>query len=200
MSTTFCQAIEKRRSYYSIGNEEIVEEKKLTDIICHSINHCPSSFNSQSSRVVLLLGRHHIKLWEIVKDEIKKILPAEAFESSQNKIDNCFLSGYGTVLFFEDTNTVKELQEKFPLYKENFPVWSNQSSGMLQYAIWTALELEGLGASLQHYNPLIDGAVKQEWDIPAEYKLIAQMPFGKPLAPPDLKDFLPIETRFQIFK
>lgn len=26
---------------------------------------------------------------------------------------------------------------------------------MIQFAVWTALETEGLGASLQHYNPII---------------------------------------------
>ena len=30
---------------------------------------------------------------------------------------------------------------------------------MLQLVVWTALEAEGLGATLQHYNPLIDDEV-----------------------------------------
>ena len=30
------------------------------------------------------------------------------------------------------------------------------AAGMLQLAVWTALAEKGLGASLQHYNPLID--------------------------------------------
>lgn len=113
------------------------------------------------------------------------------------KINVCFASGYGTVLFFEDQNSVKAMQEKFPLYAEHFPAFSLQSSGMLQYIVWTALELEGLGASLQHYNPLIDEAVREEWDIPESYNLISQMPFGKPLNPPDEKTFLPIEDRIK---
>ena len=78
---------------------------------------------------------------------------------------NAFKSGYGTVLYFEDSEVVEELQEKFALYKENFPIWSQQSSGMLQFAIWTALEIEGFGATLQHYNPLIDEEVRKEWEF-----------------------------------
>ena len=36
----------------------------------------------------------------------------------------------------------------------------------------------GFGASLQHYNPLIDEAVAKQWHINPNWKLIAEMPFG----------------------
>lgn len=113
---------------------------------------------------------------------------------------NAFGSGYGTVLFFEDQNVIKGLQEQFALYKDNFPIWSEQSSGMLQLVVWTALESEGLGATLQHYNPLVDEEVKKEWNIPESWKLIAQMPFGHPVAEPGEKDFAPISERVKIHK
>lgn len=71
---------------------------------------------------------------------------------------------------------------------------------MLQYVIWTALEIEGLGANLQHYNPIIDDEVKQEWNVPSNWKLIAQMPFGKKVAEAGDKDFMPLEERIKVFK
>lgn len=46
------------------------------------------------------------------------------------------------------------------------------------------LEDTGLGASLQHYNPLIDDEVRKRWSLPREWKLIAQMPFGTPAGEP----------------
>ena len=46
------------------------------------------------------------------------------------KIERSFAAGYGTVLFFEDTNVVRDLQQKFPGYAGNFPVWSEQTSAM----------------------------------------------------------------------
>jgi len=49
---------------------------------------------------------------------------------------------------------------------------------MLQYAIWVALREYGFGANLQHYNPLIDQEVKENFNIPTSWNLIAQMPFG----------------------
>jgi len=61
---------------------------------------------------------------------------------------------------------VKALQEKFPLYAANFPVWANQANGMLQINIWTALRELGVGANLQHYNPVIDDTVKSLFDLP----------------------------------
>ena len=52
--------------------------------------------------MVLLLGASHKKLWQIVKDALKKIVPVEAFVKTEEKIDHSFACGYGTVLFFED--------------------------------------------------------------------------------------------------
>jgi predicted oxidoreductase (fatty acid repression mutant protein) len=37
---------------------------------------------------------------------------------------------------------------------------------MHQFAAWTALEAEGLGANLQHYNPLPDQKASEIWNIP----------------------------------
>lgn len=70
------------------------------------------------------------------------------------------------------------MQEQFPLYAENFPVWANHSSAMLQLAIWSSLRELGIGASLQHYNPVIDARVRELFDLPEEYVLVAEMPFG----------------------
>lgn len=199
INSCFFDAVRNRRTYYSIGKEKIVSENKILEIVNNAVKYTPSSFNSQSSRAVVLLNENHEKLWEIVKNELKEILPKENFEQLKQKIENCFQSGYGTILYFEDIEAVEGLQQKFPLYKDNFPIWSNHSSAILQYIVWCALEIEGLGASLQHYNPLIDNAVKQEWKIPENHQLIAQMPFGNPLSSPDNKEFIPIKQRVSIF-
>lgn len=51
---------------------------------------------------------------------------------------------------------------------------------MHQYTLWTALEAEGLGANLQHYNPLPDQKAADTWNIPLEWSLKAQLVFGAP--------------------
>ena len=131
---------------------------------------------------------------------MKEIVPQESFQATEDKINGTFRCGYGTILYFEDMSIVEGLQQQFTAYRDNFPLWSLQSSGMLQHTVWVALELEGWGASLQHYNPVIDEAVKAEWNLPASWKLIAQMPFGKPVSQPGPKEFQPLTERVKLFK
>ncbi len=199
MSKNFYEAVKDRRTYYGIDKKIPVSDERVQEIIKDAVLHTPSAFNSQSARVVLLLEANHDKLWSITKDALSKVVPPENFSATEQKI-NSFRSGYGTVLFFEDNSVIESLQQQFALYKDNFPVWAEQSNGMLQYVIWTSLEIEGIGASLQHYNPLIDDAVRAEWKIPLNWRLVAQMPFGKPTASPDEKQFQPIESRLKVFK
>jgi hypothetical protein len=63
----------------------------------------------------------------------------------------------------------------------HFPVWSENATGMLQFAIWTALASEGMGASLQHYGAYseeISANVLKEFNLPSTWKNTAMMPFG----------------------
>lgn len=198
MNKKFKDAVKDRRTYYNIGKEPVISDSEIESIIKDSIKHTPTSFNAQSGRVVLLLKNEHDTLWDITMDSLKKIIAPESFSVTEEKI-NLFKNGYGTVLYFEDQDTINGLMENFPLYKDNFPVWSMQSSGILQYIIWTALCDAGFGASLQHYTELIENKVKEIWNIPHNWKLVAQMPFGNPISQPDEKDFLPIEDRFRSF-
>ena len=184
MKRTFAEALEHRRSYYSIGSDSPVLDEEVVHIVRTAVKNVPSAFNSQSTRIVLLLGDEHKKLWDIVKSTLKQRIPSDAFAKTEAKIDGCFAAGHGTVLYFEDTAVVKNLQEAFPSYAENFPTWSQHTSAMHQFAIWTMLEDAGLGASLQHYNPLIDEEVRRTWSLPGSWMLIAEMPFGTPTAEP----------------
>ena len=192
MARSFKEAIQHRRTHYGIGNNSPISDNEIHEIIKTAVTHVPSAFNSQSTRIVLLLGESHKKL--------RKIVPAEAYKATEAKIDNSFEAGYGTVLFFEDTAVVEGLQKQFPSYKDNFPVWSQQTSAMHQLAIWTMLEDAGFGASLQHYNPLIDEAVAKQWHINPNWKLIAEMPFGTSTQEPGEKQFAPLEERILVFK
>lgn len=192
-------AVVKRRSIYQLGKDEIVSPQKIIEMINTAVKYAPTAFNSQSARVVVLFGENYKKFWQMVMAKLREIVPTEKFAATEDKI-NSFMQGYGTVLFFEDEAVIEALQKKFPLYQDNFPKWSLQSGGMLQFIIWTMLEKAGLGASLQHYNPLIDADAVKMFDIPATWKLLAQMPFGSVAAPADEKTFLPLEERIKVFK
>lgn len=199
MNKNFYDAIKERRSIYSISKESPISDEKIKEIVEYSVKHVPSSFNSQSSRAVVLLGESHDKLWDITMEALRKIIPEENFTSTEQKV-NSFKAGYGTVLYFEDFNVIEALQNQFALYKDNFPVWAEQTSGMLQFAIWTALSMEGLGATLQHYTELIEVEVKREFNLPSSWKMVAQMPFGKGTAPAGEKEFTSIEERVKVIK
>lgn len=194
------KAIENRRSYYNINDKSPISEEQIKEILDFAILNVPSAFNSQTTRVVLLLEQHHKKLWNIVKKVLKRIVSEEAFPATEAKIDNTFATGYGTILFYEDESIVEGLQQAFPSYSDNFPVWSQQTSAMHQFAIWTLLKDAGLGASLQHYNPIIDEEVAKAFHINPKWKLIAQMPFGTPTAEPGPKEFSPLEERVIVLR
>lgn len=113
-----------------------------------------------------------------------------------------YKSGYGTIVYFEDQDIIKGLASKmaacvpFPLPLPSLPLplsfslnslsktrsiplevfqtWSENSTGMLQYIVWAALEAEGYGASLQHhaaFHPDINGAINKEFGLPESWKV-----------------------------
>lgn len=192
-------ALRERRSIYGIRKKSPISDQSIQEIIEETVKHTPSAFNNQTTRIVLLLGEQHNKLWDITTEVLKADVPAEKFSSTQEKM-NGFRDGYGTVLFFEDQLIIYSFMDKYPSYQEQFPIWSMHTSGMHQLVIWMALEAEGLGVNLQHYNPLIDERVKAEWKLPESWKLIAQMPFGEPSAAAGEKKFNPVQERIKVFK
>lgn len=193
------QAIKNRRSIYTLSPVSTITDAQLEQLLSTALVHSPTAFNSQSPRAVLLLGQHHKKLWSIVMETLRKIVPAEKFAPTEKKI-NSFANGYGSVLYYEDDTVTQGYIKDYPAMQDNFPVWAMQHNGMFMYTVWTMLETNGLGASLQHYNPIIDQEVKTEWNIPDGWKLLAQMPFGKPTQPPEPKEHQPAQQRYKIFK
>lgn len=186
------QSLEKRRTYYNINKELPVSADEVVATIEKVTELVPDAFNMKSARVVVALGDKQDLLWDEIYNVFEGKVPRE-------KIDS-FKAGAGTVLFFYDENTVKALQEQFAPYADNFPVWANQANGMLQISVWSALRELGVGASLQHYNPVIDAKVKELFGLPSEYKLIAQMPFGGIVSEPDAKEKEDISKRVKVVK
>lgn len=195
----FIDAMKNRRSFYGISRKSTVKNEKIAELVKFATKHTPSAFHSQSQMTAILFGEKHNQLWDLVLSVLRNYVPAAGFAKTEEKIKG-FRAGYGTVLYFNDDSITRALQEQNPLYADNFPVWAEQANGMLQFAIWSLLECEGLGASLQHYNPLIDEEVRTAFGLPQNWRLIAQMPFGAPTAQPDEKDFIDIDTRVKIIE
>ena len=184
---------QNRRSQYVLGKNLPLAENEVLEIIDNAVKYSPSAFNSQTAHAVVLLGDNHQKLWDITFEELGKFLPNEdAKTATKAKLDG-FAAAYGTILFFEDHDVVKGLQEQFPSYADNFPIWSEQSTGIASFAVWNALAEAGVGANIQHYNPVINERVAKEWNIPANLVLRSQMPFGEIVGEPT-----PIERKSRV--
>lgn len=193
MASAYLKAIASRRSIYSIANESTISNARIQEILTESIKHSPSSFNNQAQRVVLLVGAEHQKLWDIADEHVKEVLP-QAYDGLKDRIAG-YKAGYGSVMFFEDGETLKPFISKNPGFP--FGQWGDHSQGMLQIHVWDSFGLEGLGANLQHYNfmPGFQEKIKRQWDLPLAWDLKAQMPFGKPTGSPKPKDFDQVEGK-----
>jgi predicted oxidoreductase (fatty acid repression mutant protein) len=194
MNEQVLHTFEKRRSRYKLSKESTLNKEELYTLLERVLQTTPSAFHSQAGKIVLLLNEQHDLFWNIVKDSLRKKVSTEQFIKTEQKI-NGLQHSYGTILFFEDMAVMEQLQQKFPSYKSAFDIWSNEQSGMLQFAVWVALANNNMGASLQHYNPVIDEAVTKAFSLPAKWKLMAQMPFGVSLEEPAPKEKAPTKER-----
>ncbi|TXD98375.1 nitroreductase family protein [Psychrobacter frigidicola] len=191
------QAFDKRRTIYALGDELPVDPRAIVNIAERVLLHTPSAFNSQSSRLVVLFGEQHQQLWDITEIKLREQVGDGDFTGSKQRMDS-FRAAAGSVLFFEDKEVVKSLQDKFTLYADKFPLWAHQTSAMHQYALWTELSTLNVGASVQHYNPLIDSDIAAAFDIPDNWDLIAQMPFGNIVEPAGDKTYQPLNERMKV--
>ncbi len=192
-------SLTRRRSIYALGHTRIVTDFCLEDTLKDCLKNCPTPFNAQSARLVLLLNQQHTNFWKLVLQKVLAVTPLGKKDSTAQKI-NSFAAAYGTILFFEDLSVLEQLQKDFPLYQKNMHDWTFEANGMLQYMVWQALAENEIGASLQHYNELIEEDVKKMLGLPDSWKILAQMPFGSIEKTPAEKTFLPLENRFKIFK
>lgn len=189
----------RRRSIYTIGDSCGLPDEQLIAALENVLHEVPSGWNSQSQRMVILLGDAHRRLWnEITLAALHKVTSGERWPRTQEKIHR-FAAGHGTLLLFDDVDVTDGLAKKMPLYADNFTNWANASLGMLEYAEWLELTELGFGASLQHYNPLIDENVRSAFHLPDSWRLAAQMPFGSVGKPADPRADTPLEQRVRVF-
>ncbi|GAB7341396.1 hypothetical protein MBLNU457_7649t1 [Dothideomycetes sp. NU457] len=175
---SFTDAVVSRRSIYMLDKNLPISDTRVKELVNTAMKHVPSAFDSQTTRLVVLLHGDHDQFWDFVweallphlKDEDKK-------KASRGRIDG-FRGAYGTILFYESDPAVKKAQDTYVAYADKLPQWSEHTSAMHQYVLWTGLEAEGCGANLQHYNPLVDAKVQQHWGITTEWELKAQLVFG----------------------
>ncbi len=179
----FLDAVAARYSTYSLddGIEEAgVSFDDVVETVRRIAPAVPSSYNSQTCRLIVLGGDDHRAFWSIVADVLRaKVDDEERFARTEAKLKG-FSDAAGTILFYEDDAGTEALIEKHPSYKDAFPVWAEHGDAMMQYAVWTGLYDMGLAANIQHYNPIIDDRVGEAFGVPEGLRLVCQMVFGRP--------------------
>jgi hypothetical protein len=199
-TTHFFDAVEARHTFYQLENKSPISDERIEEIVNFAVKHCPSAFNVQSARAVVLLREQHEKLWDIGDAAVKRTLPEGAYQYLAPRIKG-FRDAYGTVLWFEDDAALEVLQKKNPMIAGMVPEWSHHSTGLHQFTVWTAFVAEGLGANLQHYNfsPDFTKEVRETWKLPETWQLRAQLVFGTPIGGPNERTYLPLEDRVKVF-
>ncbi|KAF4465177.1 nitroreductase HBN1 [Fusarium albosuccineum] len=195
MADQFLSEIKNRRTCYSLEAKSPVSDARIVEIAREVVKHTPSSFNCQSSRLVVLLRDEHVKFWEIAKQCFKATMQEAVYQEYEKKLSQR-QAGYGTILLFEDLDVIREYQVKFPRFTWHLLQFSEHNHAMQAFNLWTALALEGFGCNLQHINPTIDQRIIGQWNISPQWSLKAQLVFGTPTGEPGHdKAFLPTEDR-----
>lgn len=86
MPNKFIEMMKERRTIYNIDSSLPISQEKLITLVKEAVKEAPSSFNSQTSRVVILFGDEHKKLWHnITKETLKEIVAKEIFTTTEKK-------------------------------------------------------------------------------------------------------------------
>jgi predicted oxidoreductase (fatty acid repression mutant protein) len=135
---TLIELAKARRTIYNLGKNSPVPDSKIEEVVNAAIQHIPSSFNTQSTRLVVLLHAEHERLWEIVIDTFMQLVQSGAVPETTWKNQTLpklqgMKNGVGTILFYEDPAHIKPFSEKFATYKAHFQPWAEHSNAMHQY-------------------------------------------------------------------
>ncbi|KAF2182181.1 Nitroreductase [Zopfia rhizophila CBS 207.26] len=165
----FLTVVTGRRSMYALSKESPISNDRILEIVEYALKHAQSPFNVRSTRCIVLLGEEHSKLWEEAFKITAKNSP-EAIGVLGPKIKG-FVAAYGTCMFFDDSTAYNDLTPRFAILSKQYPEWEEHSSGMHQFIVWAALEAEGLGCNLQHYQPSIAPYVSKAYNVPESWTL-----------------------------
>ncbi len=195
--SNFQDLVAKRHSTYHIGRNTDRTPEEVTEYLRELTQWVPTASHSQTSRLVLVFGDKHEALWDEIHDVQSKVLSDEMWETMGGVIAGA-KQGLGTVLFFEDQEAVQAM----PTSDATRETYSQHNNANHQYATWLGLTELGLGATLQHFNIGYeqghDKSIKELLDLPDNYALVAEMPFGSIETPAEAKETIPTDVKVQV--
>jgi len=86
----YLKAVGYRRTIYGLNDKSPVSDERIVEIIKSVVTTSPSSYNTQPSRVTVLLGAPHKKLWDIVAKVAVPIVKAHAGEEAAKGMEGRF--------------------------------------------------------------------------------------------------------------
>lgn len=95
-SQAILDLIKARRTYYPLSKDLTISKERIQEIVKEATLHVPSSFNAQSTRVAVLFGEEHDRLWDMASEILKAIVPADQWEGTAAKM-GMFKGAAGTV-------------------------------------------------------------------------------------------------------
>ncbi|KAH7374587.1 Nitroreductase-like protein [Plectosphaerella cucumerina] len=198
-------AAKHRRSVYGLKDTSHVSDERIQEIISNVLSFTPSSYNTQPARITLVLGEKHKQLWDVVIETAEPILKGfgPGVWDAMGPRFQAFKNAYGSVLFWDSGDAIKSAQQTHQSAAHMFEQFADHASGMAQLLIWTALELEGFGANLQHMAaiPPVEAALKKFLQVPEDYSLKANMNFGEEAQPhPEVPTKLPLSETLVVVK
>ncbi|CAL5873005.1 uncharacterized protein PFLUO_LOCUS7274 [Penicillium psychrofluorescens] len=206
-SSTYLEAVKHRRTVYGLTDNVSVSDDRIVEIVNEVIQTCPSPWNMQSTRILVTLGKENKRLWNTVIAGAKPFVLEQQGEEDWNRYEDRFKSfqaAYGTIFVFEDHTAIEKMHQKFPKFPITvFEGYAEHSDAMHQITLWTAVELEGLGANLQHshFVPGVERSIRSAFSIPSAWSIKAQIVFGAlsgkmPIAP----EKLPVSDTVKVYK
>lgn len=104
MTDALVQAAQARRTIYKLGKNSPVPDSKVEELVNAAILNVPSSFNTQSTRLVVVLREEHEKLWDIAIEAFGGLVstgavPEEVFKNQTLPKLQGFRAALGTVGF-----------------------------------------------------------------------------------------------------
>jgi len=95
-TSKFFDVVRNRRTYYALTKDSPISDARIHELVKETVLHVPSSFNVQSARLVILLGKEHDAFWDIVGDTLKPLVSGEQATKTAEKIAG-FKGAYGSV-------------------------------------------------------------------------------------------------------
>lgn len=96
---SFTDAVVARRSIYMLDKNLPIPDSRVKDLVDTAMKHVPSAFDSQTTRLVILLHGEHDQFWDFVWEALQPHLrDEEKKKASKGRIDG-FRNAYGTVSF-----------------------------------------------------------------------------------------------------